>query len=165
MITALQTRTDHCEDPPDRFSKRNSITRLIYTGRPGRPKFEIHPVFLREALYVRGCVKTASVLGCSSKTVRRRAEDAGLRERGPPMFSFVEVEGRMQRILTTTTPPMSLLTNPELDEEVSDILEVRDHLGRSFCSLSPSLTVLSAVSIFWLPNDQGLPHGSRSPRA
>ncbi|KAK7001416.1 hypothetical protein R3P38DRAFT_2649508, partial [Favolaschia claudopus] len=56
------------------------------TGRRGRPKKQIDPAFLQEALSLRGPSGVASVLNCHPRTVRRAALDQGIATPGVPVY-------------------------------------------------------------------------------
>ncbi|KAH9934591.1 hypothetical protein B0H21DRAFT_77070 [Amylocystis lapponica] len=73
MISCLDQACHASSDPPDAPSLM--VTQIRSTGRRGRPRIEIDSHFLRHALELRGPSQLSSVLGCSSRTVRRRALD------------------------------------------------------------------------------------------
>ena len=111
-----------------------SIKTVTHRGKRGRPKIDIDPVFLAYSLSLRGPGKLASILACSSKTIRRRALEHRLVEPCPvPVFqAFDQGDGTVQEIWTSVGPPISVLNdNPEqLDQAVRQILDASPKYGR-----------------------------------
>ncbi|KAJ7741716.1 hypothetical protein B0H16DRAFT_1728491 [Mycena metata] len=56
------------------------------TGKRGRPKKNINPAFLEEALTLRGPTGLSGVLHCHPRTIRRRALELGLAVPGVPVY-------------------------------------------------------------------------------
>ncbi len=111
------------------------VTQRLKTGRRGRPRIEIDTRFLEQALDLRGTTHIAPILGCHPRTIRRRALEAGLVATGTPLFSSTEQpDGTVIRVHTSSTRPMSTLTNEELDNFIHDILEVFPAFGRRMLS-------------------------------
>ena len=95
------------------------------TGRPGRPRIEFNPDFLAEALDLRGPSHIAPVFHCSPMTVRRRALESGLTQPGHPVYTNVqEADGTITRAFTSSTRPVSMLTDDALDHIIASILEI-----------------------------------------
>lgn len=129
MLTALNDLAERSQDPSPLPSLQ--VTQLSLTGNAGRPRIEIDPNFLRHALDLRGPHTLGPLLKCSSRTVRRRALELGLVEPGHPVYADVDNgTGAVQRVWTSTTPPMSTLSDAELDAETAEILNMFPHFGR-----------------------------------
>ncbi|KAJ7246076.1 hypothetical protein C8J57DRAFT_1006907, partial [Mycena rebaudengoi] len=129
MVAALDQAGHESMDPPD--APRLVVAQRVRTGRRGRPRVEINPQFLGAALDLRGPTGIAPEIGVSSRTVRRRALEAGLVEPGAPVFQHqVNAEGTVERIHTSTTPPVSLISDNDLDALVASTLEIFPQFGR-----------------------------------
>ncbi|KAH9890442.1 hypothetical protein C8Q73DRAFT_617994, partial [Cubamyces lactineus] len=129
MAGDLSAACHQSVDPPD--ASPLVVIQPVATGRPGRPRIEIHPEFLEFALDMRGPARIAEVLGCHPRTVRRRALELGLATPAPPVFSHMETpSGQALRIHTTATTPVSTLTDGELDMAIASILATFPHFGR-----------------------------------
>lgn len=133
MIAALDAAQHESSDPPD--SQPLVVCRKVKTGGRGRPRIVIDPVFLQEALDLRGPTHIAPTLGCCSRTVRRRALDAGLVQPAAPVFvHHHQPDGVVTRTHTSTTRPVASINDDELDTFIRDILEVFPDFGRSMIS-------------------------------
>jgi hypothetical protein len=105
---------------------------LVKTGQPGRPRKEVDLELLQGALPHRPLTKTASTFSCSSRTLTRRLQDAGLKEVGQPVYVVVEdPDGNMVKEYRSTGPRMTEITDDELDHIVSEILQDFPNFGRS----------------------------------
>lgn len=129
MSEALGDACFRTSDPPDR------PTIVVATRQPrrgrGRPKVEIDSHLLSYALDMRGPVGLGPVFGCCSRTVRRRALEYGLVLPGEPVYSDVyEDDGTITRTWTSTTSPISVMTDDDLDREIAIILGNFPHFGR-----------------------------------
>ena len=130
MVEHLDAACHQSQDPI--LTPHLVVATRTSNGRRGRPKVEISPAFLSQALEVRGPTGIAPVLGCSARTVRRRALEQGLAQPGPPVIQDVpQPDGTIIRTHTSTTAAVSPLTDDELDGLVSSILEVFPRIGRS----------------------------------
>ncbi|KAI0349784.1 hypothetical protein OH77DRAFT_1383846, partial [Trametes cingulata] len=117
MLGDLRDACHQSLDPPD--SSPLIVAQSARTGGPGRPRLEINPRFLEFALDLRGPTQIAEVLGCHPRTVRRRAIELGLAQPAPPVFSTMQdATGGIVRAHTSSTNPVSLLTDEELDAAV-----------------------------------------------
>lgn len=56
------------------------LRRKIYTGRPGRPRYELSTPFLEDALQLRSVPGVARFLDVSTKTLERRMGELGMRK-------------------------------------------------------------------------------------
>ncbi|KAK6991956.1 hypothetical protein R3P38DRAFT_3437757 [Favolaschia claudopus] len=103
------------------------------TGRRGRPKKQIDPAFLQEALSLRGPSGVASVLNCHPRTVRRAALDQGIATPGVPVYVNESLaDGTQQRTYTSASRSApSTLTDAQLDAAIGEILEIFPAFGRN----------------------------------
>jgi hypothetical protein len=129
MITHLDQASVASSDPPE--APPIQTTRTVHTGQPGRPRIEIDEHLLATALEMRGPTHLAPVFNVSARTVRRRALECGLAEPGPPVYVEYEAEdGSISRYYTSSTAPMSDLTDNELDVITLQILNAFPNFGR-----------------------------------
>lgn len=129
MIAALNQACHRSSDPPD--SSPLVVAQPVHTGRRGRPCIEIDPAVLSYALTLRGPSHLAGPFHCSSRTVRHRALEQGLVAPAPPVYSDQhQPDGTVLHAYTSTTRPVSTLTDHELDTAVAAILEVFPSFGR-----------------------------------
>jgi hypothetical protein len=136
METSLQNMVVHLDeaavlsaDPPD--GPTIETTYVVHTGRQGRPRIDINYDILSTALEMRGPTQLANVFHTSARTIRRRALEYGLVEPGPPVFAYYEAQdGTVIRYHTSSTAPMSDLSNDELDAITYQILETFPTFGR-----------------------------------
>lgn len=129
MVADLSAACHQSVDPPD--AQALTVAQQVHTGRPGRPRIEIDRRFLEFALDLRGPTRVGELLDCHPRTVRRRALEHGLVLPAPPVFATgVDASGTTVRIHTTTTNPVSTLTDTALDEAVAAILATFPNFGR-----------------------------------
>jgi hypothetical protein len=129
MIAYLDQAALVSSDPPD--STAIQTTYLQHTGRRGRPRIEIDPEILATSLEMRGPTGLAPVFGISSRTIRRRALELGLVEPCPPVFARYETEdGSIHTIHSSSTAPMSAISDDELDAIIRGILDTFPDFGR-----------------------------------
>ncbi|KAH9831803.1 uncharacterized protein C8Q71DRAFT_714853, partial [Rhodofomes roseus] len=129
MVETLDEAIHRSSDPPS--GPPLVVAQRVRTGRRGRPRVEIDPMFLETGLQMRGPVGLAPIFSCSSRTVRRRALEHNLVAPGEPVMQEVtDVAGNVLRTYTSTTPPVSALTDDELDAVVGSILAVFPNFGR-----------------------------------
>ncbi|KAK6984673.1 hypothetical protein R3P38DRAFT_3332768 [Favolaschia claudopus] len=129
MVTALDPACHDSTDPPD--AAPLTVVHRVRTGRRGRPRVEIDPQFLSAALDLRGPTGIAPEIGVSARTVRRAALRAGLVQPGAPVFqSRTNSNGELEVVHTSTAPPVSVVSNEELDRLLSETLEVFPQFGR-----------------------------------
>lgn len=130
MVKALDEACHRSMDPPS--MPPPIVAHQSRTGKPGRPRIEIDPVFLTNALSHRGPHLLQHVTNCSARTIRRRALEQGLVQPGRPVLTQqMGEDGRMTRVHASTTPPTSDLTNEELDALMATTLEAFPQFGRS----------------------------------
>ncbi|KAF7314151.1 hypothetical protein HMN09_00574300 [Mycena chlorophos] len=86
MQTALENAKTQSADPPSLY-QRPVVMRKVPNGKgTGRHRLEIDEQFLGSTYNtLRGSTGLGEALGCSSRTVRRRALDAGLATPGQPV--------------------------------------------------------------------------------
>jgi hypothetical protein len=129
MVQDLDQACYQSSDPPD--APTITVCQTTRRGKRGRPRVDIDPTFLAQALDLRGPTHLSPVLHCSSRTIRRRALDHGLVSPGHPVYTDHELpDGSMARSYTSSTRPMSTITDEQLDEAVAAILEVFPSFGR-----------------------------------
>ncbi|KAJ6527945.1 hypothetical protein DFH09DRAFT_935459 [Mycena vulgaris] len=129
IVSALDLACHESIDPPD--AAPLVVVWRVRTGRRGRPGTEIDTQFLSAALELRGPTEIAPELGVSSHTVRRAALRVGLVQPGAPVFQAqVDNEGVVEHIHQSTGPPVSALSDAELDQLLSSTLEIFPQFGR-----------------------------------
>ncbi|KAJ7936291.1 hypothetical protein B0H13DRAFT_2304010 [Mycena leptocephala] len=129
MVTALDLACHESMDPPD--AAPLIVARRVRTGRRGRPRVEIDSQFLRAALDLRGPTGIAPEIGVCPRTVRRVALRNGLSQPGAPVVqSRVNADGTTERVHASTTAPVSIVSDAELDHLVATTLEVFPQFGR-----------------------------------
>ncbi|KAJ6605931.1 hypothetical protein B0H10DRAFT_2228794 [Mycena sp. CBHHK59/15] len=113
MVTALDLACHESMDPPTLLRRR------------GRPRVEFNTQFLGEALDLRGPTGIAPEIGVSTRTVRRAALRAGLVQPGAPVFrSQINANGLVEHVHSSTTPPVSIISDAELDQLIAATLEI-----------------------------------------
>lgn len=130
MLEALDTASMQSMDPP--ASQGITVSRVIRTGKRGRPRIEVDPTFLSFALDLRGTTGIAPVVGCAPRTIRRRALENGLVEPGQPVYvdQTDDQTGATTRTYTSSTPAVSALTDNELDIIMYDTIQRFPNFGR-----------------------------------
>ncbi|KAJ6493489.1 hypothetical protein DFH09DRAFT_947095 [Mycena vulgaris] len=127
MVQQLDEARHLSSDPPE--GPNLVVSHSAATG--GRPRIEIAPNFLAQALELRGPAHLAAVFNCSARTVRRRALQYGLAQPGQPDYNdTVQPDGTVARSYTSTSRAVSTLTDSELDSLLTTILEVFPEFGR-----------------------------------
>ncbi|KAJ6525013.1 hypothetical protein B0H19DRAFT_1085131 [Mycena capillaripes] len=115
MVSDLDLACHESLDPPD--AAPLVVARRILTGRRGRPRVEIDVQFLRAALELRGPTGIAP--------------EAGLVEPGAPVFQpQVNAQGVVEIVHRSTAPPVSNISDAELDLLVTVTLEIFPQFGR-----------------------------------
>jgi hypothetical protein len=147
MVRDLDSACQQSADPPSAPSL--VVARRVQTGQRGRPKVEIDRVFLEQALELRGPTDIAPLLGCSPRTVRRRALDHQLVEPAPSVITTsAQADGTVVRTWSSSTRPVANLSDDQLDSFVRAILEVCRHTFYAkqylipLCRLSPALVAV-----------------------
>jgi hypothetical protein len=129
MVDDLDRACHESLDPPD--GPPPVVVQRIRTGRRGRPRIEIDPHFLSHALSLRGPTGIAPTVGVSSRSIRRRALQYGLVEPGAPVFQIVlGPDGTHQTVHTSTSAPISDMSDEALDAAISSILQIFPTFGR-----------------------------------
>jgi hypothetical protein len=130
MLDALSSATLQSEDITS--GPGVSVAFPVHTGRPGRPRIEIDQNFLSFGLELRGPTGLAPVASVASRTIRRRALEYGLVEAAAPVYSEdMDDQGNIIRTyVSSTSGPVSGLSDGELDELMHHILEVFPAFGR-----------------------------------
>lgn len=130
MLDGLDEASRRSADPADPADF--VIWQVARTGRRGRPRIEINTAFLEQALTFRGPEALSRALnGPSSRTIRRRGQDAGLLERGVPVFTYArDSEGNTIRTHRSATARVSNISDDQLDTLIAQILNNFPHFGR-----------------------------------
>ena len=125
MIDALNTVVS-AHDP--QYSPV-TISEHAHTGKRGRPVAEIDPIALEQLLELRGPEGTGKLLGCSTRTVRRRALELGLVQPGAPVFTHeTQPDGSVSKIFHRRESVHN--TDEEVYAAVSTVLETYPDMGR-----------------------------------
>lgn len=108
------------------------LTSTAPTENRGRPRINIDPAFLDQALQLRGPTALAKVLGVSSRTIRRRALEAQLVQPGSPVYmEEVQGDGSLARVYNSTSNAQSIeLDDNTLDDLIKDTLLVFPNFGK-----------------------------------
>ncbi|KAJ7017241.1 hypothetical protein C8F04DRAFT_923419, partial [Mycena alexandri] len=128
---ALTTATFQSEDPPPMTSI--SVTHQQHTGQRSRPRIEIDYDILSFGLDLCRPTGLAPVTGVHSRTIRRCALEYGLVQPSLPVYTenVDENTGEVIRTyISSTPPPVSDITDNELDRLMRHILEVFPTFGR-----------------------------------
>ncbi|KAJ6531696.1 hypothetical protein B0H10DRAFT_195296 [Mycena sp. CBHHK59/15] len=126
MVQQLDEARHLSSDPPDAANLVDS--RRVATG--GRPRVEIDPAFLAQALQLRGTAHLSAVFNCSPRTIRRLAIKHGLAQPGQPVYNdSAQPDGTVARSYTSTSRAISTLTDSELDALLTSILDVFPDFG------------------------------------
>ena len=129
MVADLDQACHQSVDPPDAHPLE--IVQIVRTGRRGRPSKRIQGQFLQFALEMRGPAAIARLLQCSTRTVRREALRLGLVIPGNPVYTtHVDADGNSIRQYSSTTPPVSTMTDAELDQALLAVLTTFPLFGR-----------------------------------
>ena len=117
MLACLSAAVFTLGDPiPEELSIQ--VTRPSYTGRRGRPRIEVDRDFLQEALTMRQPSGISRALpGISTRTIRRRALENGLRQPGEPVYTIREENGAQVRQYRGHNPSLRLsqISQQQLD--------------------------------------------------
>lgn len=130
MINSLESEVKAASDPPDTVII--SPVSLEVTGKRGRPRKVIDPLFLQTASSLRGPsgIK-ASIPLVSTRTIRRRLLELDLATPGEPVFEYQRLEDGTEAVIhcPPRTKP-SNVTDAELDELVRQCLSLFPKVGR-----------------------------------
>lgn len=131
MLAALDEAAFLSMDPPDIPPENINIATHVSNGGPGRPEVVIDSEFLKHALEFTTKTKIAKVLKCSPRTVTRRAVKLQLAEPGVPVFQKIrQSDGTYTTYRRFTGPPVSTITDDDLDSLIRHILESFPGYGR-----------------------------------
>ncbi len=129
MVADLDQACHQSVDAPD--AQPLQVLQVLRTGRRGRPSKAIDRQFLQFALEMRGPAAIARLLGCSPRHVRREALRLGLAMPANPVFTTTrDADGNPIQLHTTSTPPVSTMTDAELDQALIAILSSFPRFGR-----------------------------------
>lgn len=103
-----------------------------HTGKRGRPKVVIDQAVLAQSLQYRGTTALGNLFGCSARTVRRRALDAGLAQSGQPVYVETEdEEGNTVRFYSgRQSTSANDVPDDQLDLMMTQILTAMPTIGR-----------------------------------
>ncbi|KAI0368680.1 hypothetical protein BV20DRAFT_947886 [Pilatotrama ljubarskyi] len=133
MLVALNSAADRSASAPAASASAPtlSVAQRVKTGKRGRPRLEIDPMFLEFALDLRGPTALSRVLDCHPRTVRRRALERGLVPPGAPVRTAVVLpDGSTAYEYTSSSRPVSTMTDAELDAAVAAVLQTFPSFGR-----------------------------------
>ena len=104
----------------------------VYNGHPGRPCIEINPMWLATVLEISGGLTSlGEVFGCGPRTVWWHALELGLVKLGLPVYvDYVDPDGNVTHIYWSSTQASSNISDQELDEIMTSILQVFPLLGQ-----------------------------------
>ena len=106
-----------------------TVSEQVRTGKRGRPATKIDPIALQQLLELRGPENTGRLLGCSTRTVRRRALQLGLAQPSSAVFTDeTQPDGSVSR--TFHRPESVRSADEEVHAVVSTVLETYPDMGR-----------------------------------
>lgn len=131
MINSLDRACHLSSDPLN--CPAVEVSRVVHTGKRGRPRIEIDPYTLAYALQLRGPSHLGQVFQCNSRTVKRRAVEYGISEPGIPVYSQErQPDGSMVKIYNQHQQPhaMPAPSNHQLDTAIMAIIQNYPKIGR-----------------------------------
>jgi hypothetical protein len=132
-VSCLDAACHQSSDPPD--APALVIATRKPNGRRGRPRIHIDPQFLSQALDLRGPSHLGHIFQCHPRTVRRRALECGIATPGEPVYHDHTLDdSTVTRTYTSSSRPVSTLSDEQLDHFVADILEVFPSFGQRMLS-------------------------------
>ncbi|KAF7354557.1 hypothetical protein MSAN_01368800 [Mycena sanguinolenta] len=127
MVNALTDVRHQSSDPPT--APALVVTTRTSTG--GRPRVDIDHEVLAEALNLRGPTHLRNIFHVSARTIRRRALEYGLVKLGAPVYTNTpQGDGTISRTYTSTSAPVSTITDDELDAILASILQTFPNFGQ-----------------------------------
>jgi hypothetical protein len=106
-----------------------TVSEKTYTGKRGRPAVAIDPTALQQLLELRGPEGAGNFLGCSTRTVRRRALDLGLAQPGAPVFTHeTQPDGTVSKVYHRREEAHG--TDEEVYAAVAMVLDTYPDMGR-----------------------------------
>ena len=106
-----------------------TVSQKVHTGQRGRPAIKVDAIALQQLLELRGSRSTGELIGCSSKTVRRRALELGLVQPGAPVVTHeAQPDGSISRVFHRQESQHD--TDEEVYAAVSAALETYPDFGR-----------------------------------
>lgn len=107
-----------------------SVSHTTSHNAPGRPRIEFDPQLLAYALELRGPHQLASIMGCSARTIRRRALELGIAEPSHPVRSLEQTDDG--DIIEVYQPPIrsfSAVSDQHLLDIVAEALTIFPYFG------------------------------------
>jgi hypothetical protein len=130
IMQRLEAARHEARDLPD--GSGVEVAWKVKSGRKGRPKQQIDPQWLSQMSTLRNKEGLAPVLGCSARTLRRRALEYKLVTPGMPVSRRVEFpDGGYQTVFDGNRTHIVPLTNEQVDTIVASHLEMFPNFGRS----------------------------------
>jgi hypothetical protein len=130
MMERLDAARHQARDLPD--GPPAEVTWKQKTGKKGRPKQHFDPTWYANMMTLRKKTGLAPVLGCVTRTLRRRALEYKLETPGLPVAKRVELsDGGVETVYSGHRAHTLELTNDEVDTIVSTHLEMFPNFGRS----------------------------------
>ncbi|THH10681.1 hypothetical protein EW146_g8295 [Bondarzewia mesenterica] len=133
IVEALDDADQQSSDPQEGPSFL--ITTQTHTGRRGCPRIQIDCQFFAQALELCGPFGLAPIFQCNARMIRHHALEHGLVQPGTPVYH--QPNGTIERSYSSTTPPVSTMSNAQLDDMIAHILDIFLNFGR--CMLSGCL--------------------------
>lgn len=128
---AIYDTYDPANTQPDPSIPVLSTTRRIHPGGRGAPRIDIDRDMLATLLEFRTLTDIGAMFGCHARTIRRRAIEYGLLEPGEPVYvDHTDDNGVVSRIYTSSTGGQSAISDSELDEAMTSILQSFPTFGR-----------------------------------
>lgn len=125
IIQALRVTLQQQSTRPENNTAQ--VIQVFRSGAKGRPSHRIDDAFLRACFGIATDSHIAKILGCSARTVRRRAIQAGLVEAGNPVFIY---NANGQRLRQQDTRAKKRYADEELDRLVYEALQQFPSFGR-----------------------------------
>jgi hypothetical protein len=130
MVQALESALEKARTPDHAPPVR--VMTVLRTGRVGRPAKIVHRDYCKTVLTT-NLSKTKGARGAtvSTRTLQRNMLRYGLVQSGAPVYTeTAEENGMRSRIYTSSIPAMSCLTDQELDQLISNALDVYPSYGQ-----------------------------------
>jgi hypothetical protein len=123
---------EQAEDLPE--GQLQPLAQSVHTGRAGRPRITANGSTFDQAFSTmnNSNTKVAALMGCSPRTVRRRAIERGLVKPGEPVYTEVQEGDQVVRTYRRKgLKPSTLPTDEALDAVTSEFVALYPKSGRS----------------------------------
>jgi hypothetical protein len=130
MLERLDVARHTSRDQPD--GPNLEVVTTVRTGRRGRPKKIINPEWLERVSRFRGKTGISTLVGLSTRTIRRQEIECGLSTPGAA-FARRELllDGTYETFYNTEPVPRIQLDDAEVDTIVASHLKIFPNFGRS----------------------------------